>query len=152
MGVTNEIANQFKGMCLDAIKNDVFKIALFKQSLASIDKNTDTYTAGMAGEITGSGYTQGGITIPGAPHTVTVFDGQATVNGVTVTGMAYLQFNSNPQWSITTLTGVDAAIIYNASRGNKIVASFTFAPVTTSGGPLTVPMPTTKETALLWIS
>jgi hypothetical protein len=149
MSIEQGINNQTKWMALDALSKDTFKIALFLQAGANITRDTEIYTVGMAGELaTAGGYTQGGIVMPGS-----------TVSGQTgsaydiITDLAadvvYAQFRVNPSWPSTSITA-DSAVIYNASRGNKIVGSLTFTAVTTVGGTLTVVLPAAgAATALL---
>jgi hypothetical protein len=150
MAIEQYINNQAKWMALDAMSKDVFKIALFISANANITRDTTTYTVGMAGELpTANGYTQGGIVMPGSTVSGSTGSAYDIITDLTA-DVVYAQFRVNPSWSSTSLSGVDSAVIYNASRGNKILGGLTFAAVSTTGGTLTVILPASSAaTALL---
>jgi hypothetical protein len=113
MAITQGICNSFKEELLDGIHNfntggDVFKIALFT-SAASIGPSTTQYTTG--GEVSGAGYTAGGITLTGQ---------STTLSG----GTAFVDFN-DAQWAGATFTA-RGALIYNSTDSNKAVMVLDF--------------------------
>lgn len=112
---------------------DVFKIALYTQAAASYAPASSTvYSA--TGEVTGTGYTAGGATLAGA---VTWLD---TTNHV-----AGLDF-TDPVWTSSTITA-DGFVIYNASKGNKLVYIGTFTSTSSTNGSFTITFPAATYTA-----
>ena len=87
---------------------DNIKIALYT-AFADIGADTTAYTT--SNEITGTGYTAGGITLTGA----TVLTSNDT---------AFVNFN-NDSWPGATFT-CRGALIYNASKANRSVAVLNF--------------------------
>ena len=87
---------------------DNIKIALYT-AFADIGADTTAYTT--SNEITGTGYTAGGITLTGA----TVLTSNDT---------AFVNFN-NASWPGATFT-CRGALIYNASKANRSVAVLNF--------------------------
>lgn len=83
------------------LDTDVLKIALYT-SLATLGPDTTVYSA--TNEVTGTGYTAGGLTLTN----VTVSQGN---------GIAYVDF-SNPTWAGASFT-TRGALIYNSSKANK---------------------------------
>ena len=88
---------------------DTFKIALYTQS-ASLDPSTTTvYTT--TGEITGTGYTAGGlILVPVAPLQSAAYAYQSFANAV---------------WTGASFTA-NGALIYNSTQGNRAVCIIAF--------------------------
>lgn len=91
-----------------ASTGDTFKIALYEAS-ASLGPTTTAYTT--TGEITGTGYAAGGITLTNVTP---------TSSGTT----AYTTF-ANASWPNATFTA-RGALIYNATEGNKSVCVLDF--------------------------
>ena len=123
----------FKAECWQAVHNlltDTLKIALYTGS-ASLDAATTAYTT--TNEITGAGYTAGGVAITG----VTIGS-----DGYTV----YASFN-NPSWS-GALTA-RYALIYNASKANRSIAVLDFGADKTSVHTFTVTLPANTATSAL---
>jgi hypothetical protein len=120
---------------------DTFKAALFLAS-ATIDASTTAYSA--TGEVSGSGYTAGGIAVTAAtPPTAT--NASATAGVAFFTPSASLVYTS-----VTLTTAFDAVLIYNSSQSNKAVSVHTFGSQTISAGTFTLTMPAdTTSTALL---
>ena len=110
---------------------DTLYIALFT-SAANLDQNTTTYS--YVGEVAGTGYTAGGNII----HGLTVGSSDYT---------AYVSFD-NPVWSGANFT-VRAALIYNASKGNKAVAVLDFGSDKTATGTFTITLPANTATTAL---
>ena len=118
---------------------DTFNAALYLAS-ASLGAATTVYTT--TGEVSGSGYSAGGIAVTNAnPPT------NSTTNAIW-TPSASLAFGT-----VTLSTAFDTALIYNATQGNKAVGVFTFGSQTVTAGVFTLTMPTNAAgTALLQIS
>jgi len=101
----------FKAQLYEGVHNlltDSLKIALYTAN-ANLDASTTVYTTDS--EITGTGYTAGGLAITG----VTVQS-----DGYT----AYVSFN-NPTWNPAAFT-TRCALIYNVTKGNKSIAVLDF--------------------------
>jgi len=121
---------------------DAFKAALF---LASATINADTTTYSTTGEVTGSGYTAGGVTVT---------NGNAPANTGGTGIVAFWTPSAAFSWtSVTLATAFDCVLLYNSTQGNKAVAAFTFGSQTVSSGNFTINMPTNDlTTGLLRIS
>ena len=103
MAITQTLTNSFKRDLLlgkhdfDSSGGHTFKIALFTSS-ASLDATTTDYST--TNEVTGTGYTAGGVTL--------------TNVGVVLSGnVAYVDF-SDASWPASTITA-RGAIIYNTT-------------------------------------
>lgn len=106
---------------------DSFKAALY---LATATYNASTTAYSTTGEVSGTNYTAGGVTISSwaAP----------TSSGTT----AYTTPSGSFQWTNVTLsTAFDAVLIYNASQGNRAVSVHTFGSQTVTAGNFTLTMP-----------
>lgn len=126
MAITTAICNSYKLELLGGTHQagDVYKMALYTSS-AALDKTTTVYSA--TNEVSGAGYTAGGITLAGEARAL---DGDT----------AMLDF-SDPTWSAATITAA-GCLIYNSSRANKAVAAYSFGGnVTSTGGNFTVQIP-----------
>ena len=120
---------------------DTFKAALYLAS-ATINASTTVYSS--TGEVTGSGYSAGGIVVTNAtPPTAT--------NASTTAGVAFFTPSASLTYtSVTLTTAFDAVLIYNSSQSNKSVSVHTFGSQTISAGTFTLTMPAnTTTTALL---
>ena len=118
---------------------DTFKAALFLAS-ASLGAGTTAYST--SGEVSGAGYSAGGITVTNATA--------PTSSGTTAywTPSASLVYTS-----VTLTTAFDAVLIYNSSQSDKAVAVYTFGSQTVTSGTFTLTMPTNdSSTALLRIA
>lgn len=115
---------------------DTYMIALYTSS-ATLSNASTAYTS--SNEITGTGYTAGGIALAG----FTVGTSGAT---------AYLTWSTNPTWPSSTLSGVTTALIYNASRSNKAVAVLTFTSVSSSSNALEIILPAAGATSTITLS
>ena len=137
MAITNAMCNQFKVDCLNGVHQpaDVYKIALYLNAGATLDKTTTAYTA--TGEIAASGgYAAGGFILSGF---------SVALNSDT----ANLSF-TDLSVSSATMTA-DGGLIYNSTRSNKALCSllFTNAPVTSTNGTFMVDFPAAGLSALL---
>ena len=127
MSIMQGATTSFKVQLLDGVHNfltDTFKIALYTGN-ASLDASTTVYST--SNEVTGTGYTAGGKTL--TPTTPT---SSGTV--------AYVSF-ANVSWTSASFTA-RAALIYNATQGNKSVAVLDFgSDKTVSNSTFTITFP-----------
>lgn len=148
MANTQAMTTSFKNEILQAYHNfgttvtrgattaDTFKAALYLAS-ATINSTTTVYTT--TGEVTGTGYTAGGITVTNATAPAT--------SGTTAywTPSASLVYSS-----VTLSTAFDAVLIYNSTQGNRAVSVHTFGSQTVTAGTFTLTMPSNAAgTALI---
>lgn len=112
--------------------NDTIRLALYTDS-ADLSESTTAYT--VTGEVSGGGYTAGGVVLTGV-----------TINSSGRT--AYVSFN-NAVWSPASFTAA-GGLIYNASKANRSIAVISFGNNKTATNTFTVQMPpNTVTTALL---
>lgn len=118
---------------------DTFKAALYLAS-ASLGAGTTVYSS--TGEVTGTNYTAGGVTVTNATA--------PTNSGTT----AYWTPSASITYTNVTLTtSFDAVLIYNSTQANKAVSVHTFGAQTITAGTFTLVMPTNAAgTALLNIA
>ena len=133
MSISQTLCTSFKAELYQAVHNlltDTIKIALYTNH-ATLDESTTVYTT--SNEITGTGYTAGGVVMTG----ITV-----STSGQ----IAYVNF-ANASWSgALTARG---ALIYNASQGNKAIAVLDFGADKTSVITFLVTMPANTSTTAL---
>jgi hypothetical protein len=104
MAITQTWTTSFKRQVLlgeHDLDTDVLKIALYTAA-AILGPDTTEYTT--VGEVSGTGYTVGGLVLTN----VTVNSGS---------GIAYVDFD-NPTWAGASFTA-RGALIYNSSKANK---------------------------------
>jgi hypothetical protein len=120
---------------------DTFKAALYLTS-ATINAATTVYT--VTGEVSGTNYVAGGVTVTNA----TV---PASTNTPPTTGVAYWTPSASITYTNVTLTtAFDCVLVYNNTQGNKAVSAHTFGSQTITAGTFTLTMPSnTNSTALL---
>ena len=106
---------------------DTWKAALF---LASATINASTATYSTTGEVTGTGYTAGGVTFTWtAPSS----------SGTT----AFSTPSASFAWTTVTLsTSFDCVLTYNSTQGDKAFSVHTFGATTVTAGNFTLTMPT----------
>jgi hypothetical protein len=123
---------------------DTFKAALYLTS-ATVNAATTVYSA--TGEVSGAGYTAGGVTVTNA----TVPD---ATNTSATAGVAYWTPSASITYtSVTLSTAFDAVLIYNSTQADKAVSVHTFGSQTITAGTFTLTMPTNDtSTALLRLS
>ena len=96
---------------------DTFKAALYLAS-ATINASTTAYTA--TGEVTGTGYTAGGVTVTNATA-------PTSTNTSSTAGTAYWTPSASITYtSVTLTTAFDCVLIYNSTQSNKAVSVHTF--------------------------
>lgn len=103
---------------------DTFKLALYT-SAASLGADTTVYTT--TGEITGTGYIAGGVTLVNVAPVASGTTACVSFNTVTIDPAAFT---------------VRGALIYNATQGNKAVAVLDFGSDITATSTFTITFPT----------
>ena len=114
---------------------DSFKGALYLVS-ATTDAANTVYTA--TGEVSGAGYTAGGVDLTGAADWIAPSSSGTTAFSTPTAALVYT--------SVTLSTAFDAVMIYNSTQGNRAVGVFTFGSTTITAGTLTLNMPTNNST------
>lgn len=157
MANTQSMCTSFMGELLSATHNfsatnvartintpDVFKAALYLAS-ATINASTTAYT--VTGEVTGTNYTAGGITITGSPAWIA----PTATNSSATAGVAFTTPSASFVYTTVTLTtAFDTVLIYNSTQANRAVSVHTFGSQTITAGTFTLTMPSnTTTTALL---
>jgi hypothetical protein len=151
MANTQAMCTSFKGEILQAYHNfgttatratsaaDTFKAALYLAS-ATVNASTTAYSA--TGEVTGTNYTAGGVTVTNATAPAT--------SGTT----AYWTPSASIVYTNVTLsTSFDCVLIYNSTQSNRAVSVHTFGAQTVTAGTFTLTMPTNDASnALLRIA
>ena len=151
MANTQAMCTSFKTEILDGIHAlgttviragtgaDTIKAALYLAS-ATVNAATTAYSA--TGEVTGSGYTAGGITATNA--------NQPANSGTTAYWTPSASFTYT---NVTLTTAFDAVLIYNSSQSNKAISVHTFGSQTVTAGTFVLSMPTSDaSTGLLRIA
>lgn len=116
---------------------DTFKAALYLTS-ATVDAATTAYSS--TGEVTGTNYTAGGVTITNAYN-------PSSTNTSATAGTAFWTPSASFTYTNVTLsTAFDAVLIYNSSQSNKAVSVHTFGSQTVTAGTFTLTMPVNDAT------
>lgn len=151
MANTQAMCTSFKNEILQAYHNfgttvaragtgaDTFKAALYLTS-ATMNATTTAYTT--TGEVSGTNYTPGGVTVTNATA--------PTTSGTT----AYWTPSASLVYTNVTLpTAFDTVLIYNSTQSDRAVSVHTFGSQTVTAGTFTLTMPTNAAgTALLNIA
>lgn len=145
MANTAGICNSFKSEILQGVHAlgsgsvtrtagnvDAIKAALYLAT-ATVNNTTTVYSA--TNEVSGSGYTAGGVAVT-----------NATAPANDTTGAYWTPSASIVYSSVTLATAFDCVLLYNSTQGNKAVAVYTFGSQTVSAGTLTLTMPTNNST------
>ena len=121
-----------------------FKAALYLAS-ATINASTTQFTT--TNEVSGTGYTAGGIAVTNGTSPL-------STNASATAGVAYWTPSASLTYtSVTLTTAFDAVLIYNSTNSNRAVSVHTFGSQTITAGTFTLTMPTnTTTTALLRLS
>jgi len=147
MANTQAMCTSFKGEILAGIHAlgttviragtgaDTLKAALYLTS-ATVNAATTAYSA--TGEVSGSGYSAGGITITNATA--------PTTSGTTGYWTPSASFTYT---SVTLTTAFDAVLVYNSTQSNKAISVHTFGSQTITAGTFTLTMPTSDATNAL---
>ena len=159
MANTQSMCTSFLGELLSASHNfssanpaqtastaNTFKAALYTTTASpAINAATTAYSA--TGEVSGTGYTAGGVTVTNATN-------PASTNSSATAGVGYWTPSGNLVYTTVTLTtAFDTVLIYNSTQSNKAVSVHTFGSQTITAGTFTLTMPSnTTSTALLRLS
>ena len=143
MAITQVLTDTFKQDCLDGAQNlgnggNTLKIALYTSS-ASLGATTSAYST--TNEVSGTGYTEGGVTLSSQ---AVAYDSSNNV--------AYFDA-ADPSWSSATITA-RGALIYNNTKSNASIAVLDFgSDYSSSNGTFQVQLPSAAyNTALIRIS
>jgi hypothetical protein len=120
---------------------DTLKAALYLTS-ATIDAATTVYT--VTGEVSGAGYSAGGVTVTNATA-------PTSTNTSATAGVAFFTPSASIVYtSVTLTTAFDTVLLYNSTQSNKAISVHTFGSQTITAGTFTLTMPAnTTSTALL---
>ena len=120
---------------------DTFKAALY-EATATYNASTTAYST--TGEVSGAGYSAGGVTVTNGTSPL-------STNSSATAGVAYWTPSASITYTNVTLTtAFDAVLIYNSSKSNKAVSVHTFGSQTVTAGTFTLTMPSnTTSTALI---
>ena len=147
MANTQSMCTSFLGELMTATHNfttgtgNTFKAALY---LSSATQNASTTAYGTSGEVTGTGYSAGGITVTNGTS-------PTSTNSSTTAGVGYWTPSASLTYTgVTLTTAFNAVLIYNSSASNKAVSVHTFGDQTITAGTFTLTMPANAtSTALL---
>jgi hypothetical protein len=141
------MATSFKGEILSGIHAlgttviragtgaDTLKAALYLAS-ATINAATTAYT--VTGEVSGTGYSAGGVAVTNATA--------PTTSGTT----GYWTPSASITYTTVTLTtAFDCVLIYNSTQSNKAISAHTFGSQTVTAGTFTLTMPVSDATNAL---
>jgi hypothetical protein len=136
MTIQQGLTTSFKQQMLQGQQNltsNTLKIALYT-AFASLGPTTTAYST--TNEVSGTGYTAGGVTLTGV-----------TIN-TSDNGTVYVSFN-NPSWANASFTA-RGALIYNSTQSNSSIAVLDFgADKTCSNQTFTVTLPVNSATTAL---
>lgn len=136
MANTQEIGYTAKQAALAAIVNAVtLKAALYLVS-ATTNGSNGAYTA--TGEVTGTNYTAGGVSVT-----------NANTAGLTTSTTFWTPSASIVYTTVTLATAFDAVMIYDTGATNRNLGVFTFGSQTVTAGTFTLTMPTNNSTTAL---
>ena len=96
------------------------------------------------GEVSGTGYTAGGVTVTNATA-------PTSTNASSTAGVAYWTPSASITYTTVTLTtAFDTVLLYNSTQSNKAISVHTFGSQTITAGTFTLTMPSnTTTTAVL---
>jgi hypothetical protein len=125
---------------LTAPTTDTLKAALYVTT-GSIGASTTTYSS--TNEVSGTGYTAGGVTVTNATAPQT---GGGTTGFWTPSAAIVYS-------TVTLTTAFDTVLLYNSTQSNRAILSYNFGSTTVTAGTLTLNMPTNASgTALITLS
>jgi len=125
---------------LTAPTTDTVKAALYLAS-ATINASTTAYT--VTGEVSGTGYTAGGVTATNATA-------PTSTNSSATAGVGYWTPSASIVYTTVTLTtAFDTVLIYNSTQSNKAISVHTFGSQTVTAGTFTLTMPSNTTAAAL---
>ena len=119
---------------------DTVKAALYLAS-ATMNASTTVYT--VTGEVSGTGYTAGGVTATNATA-------PTSTNSSATAGVGYWTPSASIVYTTVTLTtAFDTVLIYNSTQSNKAISVHTFGSQTVTAGTFTLTMPSNTTAAAL---
>jgi len=119
---------------------NTFKAALY---LTTATQNAATTAYSSTGEVSGTGYSAGGVTVTNGTSPL-------STNTSSTAGTAYWTPSASITYTAVTLpTAFDAVLIYNSSASNKAVSVHTFGSQTITAGTFTLTMPANSTTTAL---
>jgi len=137
MAITQAMCTSFKADVLNKeqdLEADTLKIALYTSS-ATLDATTTAYSA--TNEISGTGYTAGGVTL--------------TSTTVATTGTTAYFDADDPEWTSASFTA-RGALIYNSTNADKAIAVLDFGgDFTVSSGTFRIVFPAAGASAIIRI-
>jgi hypothetical protein len=152
MANTQSMCTSFMGELLTATHNfgtaptrgtsaaDTFKAALY-YTTATLNASTTAYSA--TGEVSGTNYTAGGISVTNA-------NAPTATNSSATAGVAYWTPSASFTYTnVTISTAFDTVLIYNSTQSNKAVSVHTFGSQTVTAGTFTLTMPTNNTSSAL---
>jgi hypothetical protein len=146
MANTQAMCTSFLGELMTATHNfttgtgNTFKAALF---LSSATQNAATTAYGTSGEVTGAGYSAGGITVTNGTSPI-------ATNSSATAGVGYWTPSASLTYTgVTLTTAFNAVLIYNSSASDKAVSVHTFGDQTITAGTFTLTMPANATTTAL---
>jgi hypothetical protein len=111
---------------------DTLKAALYLTS-ATMNASATVYTT--TGEVSGTGYTAGGVTVTNATA-------PTSTNTSATAGVAFFTPSASIVYTTVTLsTAFDAVLLYNSTQSNKAISVHTFGSQTITAGTFTLTMP-----------
>lgn len=110
---------------------DSFKAALFLAS-GSLGAGTTAYSS--TSEVSGTGYSAGGVDLTGSPDWVAPTSTSTTAFSTPTASIVFT--------TVTLSTAFDCVLIYNSTQSNKAVCVLTFGSQTITAGNFTLTMPT----------
>jgi len=138
MAITQAMCTSFKEDLFQKeqdLDTDTIKIALYTSS-ATLDATTTAYTA--SGEVSGTGYTAGGVTLTGAT---------IGTSGTT----AYVDFD-DPEWTSASFTTAGALIYNDTTAGDNSIAVLSFGgDFTVTAGTFRIVFPAAGAAAIIRI-
>jgi hypothetical protein len=114
---------------------DTIKAALF---LVSASRGAADTVYNTTGEVSGTNYTAGGVTVT-----------NATAPSTSGTTGFWTPSASIVYTTVTLSTAFDAVLLYNSSQGDKAISVHTFGSQTVTAGTFTLTMPTNDATNAL---
>jgi hypothetical protein len=139
MAITQAMCTSFKEDLLQKeqdMDTDTIKIALYTSS-ATLDATTTAYSA--TNEVSGTGYTAGGVTLTGAT---------IGTSGTT----AYVDYD-DPEWTTASFTARGALIYNDTTAGDNSIAVLDFGgDFTVSSGTFRIVFPAPGASAIIRIA
>lgn len=114
---------------------DTIKAALY---LASASQGAGTTAYAVTGEVSGAGYSAGGVTATNATA--------PTSSGTTAYWTPSASFTYT---TVTLTTSFDCVLVYNSTQSNKAISVHTFGAQTITAGTFVLSMPTNDSTNAL---